>query len=150
MYDYRQLQNLMERTVHKYNQFEKKKHTYQGNLTLSHAELHTIACIGDYPGLNLTSLAKTKGITKSAASQMIYRLRDKGLVKKEVSANSDAEICIHLTEIGETVYQEHKIYHEHTNGQFFQMLQQLPENTAKEMEEILLKLDKSLDEWMKD
>lgn len=149
MYDYNQLQALMERTVHKYNQFEKIKHTYQGGVELTHAELHTIACIGDHPGLNLTTLAKMKGITKSAASQMIYRLRDKGLVTKEVAAHSDAAICIGLTEVGQRAYEEHKNHHEKANNQFFNMLEKVPEDTARELEQILLQFDQAIDEWMK-
>lgn len=150
MYDYNQLQVLMERTVHKYNQFEKQKHIYQGGVELTHAELHTIACIGDHPGLNLTTLAKIKGITKSAASQMIYRLRDKGLVTKEVAAHSDAAICIGLTGVGQRVYEEHRDYHLRTNNQFFNMLEKIPENTAKEMVQILLQFDQAIDQWMKE
>ena len=117
MYEYEKLTILMERIGNKYNQFEKKKHTSYGGIELTHREIHTIACIGDHPGLNLTKLASLQGITKSAASQMINRLRKKELVTKQVSAKSEAEIDIVLTKYGKVAYDEHKKYHATTSNQ---------------------------------
>lgn len=139
----------MERTVHKYNQFENKRRHYASGAEVTQAEIHTIACIGDNPGLNLTKLADIRGITKSAASQMVYRLRDKGLVKKQVSLNSDAEINIILTPIGQENYDAHKAYHATANDHFFQILKHMPEKTAEEMETLLREFDLALDEMLK-
>lgn len=148
MYDYNRLYTLMERIVHKYNQFEKRKRRYTSGVEVTQAEIHTIACIGDHPGLNLTQLASDKGITKSAASQMVRRLRDKGLVTKQISPNSDAEINLDLTPVGWEAYEAHRTYHTTTAGHFFWILSQLPEGTAKEMEHILQEFDVALDEMI--
>lgn len=148
MYDYQKLSELMERIGNKYNQFENKKHRNYGGVTLTHREIHTIACIGDHPGLNLTTLAARQGITKSAASQMINRLRKKELVTKKMSTNSEAEIEIALTSIGEIVYTEHQEYHKNANNQFLNLLEQVPEETAKQMEEVLVAFDQALDSWI--
>lgn len=148
MYNYNRLNTLMERIVHKYNQFEKKRRRYTGGAEVTQAEIHTIDCIGDHPGLNLTQLANDKGITKSAASQMVRRLRDKGLVIKHVSPTSDAEINLDLTAVGWEAYEAHKTYHATTAGHFFRILSQLPEDTAKEIEHILQEFDLALDEMI--
>lgn len=67
---------------------------------MSKAEIHTIAAVGDHPNINITSLAESLGITKGAASQMIYKRVDKGVEKKKVSPDSDTELVLNLTEDG--------------------------------------------------
>ncbi|WP_155829842.1 MarR family transcriptional regulator [Butyrivibrio sp. AC2005] len=43
------------------------------------------------------SLAKVRGITKGAVSQMVNKLVDRDLMEKRVSPDSDAAICLYLT-----------------------------------------------------
>ena len=74
MNDYVKLSSLMERVIHKYNQWESKKRTYGTSVPLSRAEIHTIAAVGDHPNINITTLAAVLGITKGAASQIaVYK-----------------------------------------------------------------------------
>ncbi|MFA9464666.1 MAG: MarR family winged helix-turn-helix transcriptional regulator [Velocimicrobium sp.] len=149
MEDYSRLSVLMERIIHKYNQVEQKKRLYGSNITLSRSEIHTIAAVGEHPEMNVTTLANMQGITKGAASQMIYKLVDKGFVQKSVSPTSDTQVCLTLTEQGRVAYGSHKEYHETTNEQFFALLREIPEDVSKQMEYLLEEFDKSLDEKLK-
>ncbi|KNZ42320.1 MarR family winged helix-turn-helix transcriptional regulator [Acetobacterium bakii] len=149
MGDFRQLSSLMERIIHKYNQAENKKRYFGTDLILTRTEIHTVVEVGDKPGLNITALAQKKGITKGAASQMIYKLVDKGLIRKEVSPVSDTEVCLSLTESGKAAYEAHQRYHEETNNLFFKTMRKMPEETMKEMEKILIEFDKILDIQLK-
>ena len=44
------------------------------------SEIHTIMAIGKNPGINVTNLSRLLGISRSAISQMMNRLKKKGLV----------------------------------------------------------------------
>lgn len=146
MYNYNELGQLMERIIHKYNQVEKKKRCYGSDTPLSRAEIHTIAAVGDDSGINITTLAKRQGITKGAASQMIYKLIDKGFIIKRVSPHSDTEVCLSLTEQGKVAYDSHTKHHETTNERFFSVLKDIPDDIGSKMEEVLREFDQALDE----
>jgi len=150
MRDYRSLSVLMERTIHKYNQTEKKQRQYGTDLTFSRVEIHTIEAIGEMEDINITRLAAYKGITKGAASQMIYKLVDKGAVKKSVSPNSDTEVRLELTDIGRKAYEGHKEFHKDSNEKLFAMLKDMPDELYEKVEEILHVFDDMLDEKLKD
>lgn len=145
MHDYRKLSQLMERTIHKYIQVEKIKRPYGTDMMLSRVEIHTISAVGDYPDINITSLAKLQGITKGAASQMIYKLVDKGLVEKRVSPNSDTEVCLTLTNLGKTAYESHKKYHETANEKFFEIMKEMPEEVEQQYIKVLEVFEQALD-----
>lgn len=146
MKDYRELAWQMERTIHKYAQYEKKPQTYCGNITLTQPEIHTIAIIGDQEGISVTQLAAARGITKGAVSQMIYKLVDKGLVEKRVSPNSDSELNLHLTKKGRQAFAEHRKKHEAMENKFSALMNNIPENTAQYIMEFMKAFEKELDE----
>ncbi len=149
MRDYRAISALMERTIHKYNQTENKQRHYGTDLTFSRVEIHTIEAIGEMEDINITRLASCQGITKGAASQMIYKLVDKGAVKKSVSPNSDTEVRLELTELGQKAYEGHKEFHKASNEKLFIMLRDMPDELYKKMEEMLHMFDDMLDEKLK-
>lgn len=149
MKEYQKISRLMERIIHKYNQVEKIKRYYGSDVLLSRAEIHTISAVGDYSNINVTTLAKLLGVTKGAESQMIYKLVDKGFVNKQVSPNSDTEVCLTLTDKGKIAYNKHMEYHAAANDIFFDMLREMPKEVEIQLEYLLEKFDKSLDDRLK-
>ena len=145
MNDYVKLSSLMERVIHKYNQWESKKRTYGTSVPLSRAEIHTIAAVGDHPNINITTLAVVLGITKGAASQMIYKLVDKGAVEKRVSPDSDSEVVLNLTEQGQINYEMHREYHRQTNEEILIMLRDNPQPLYDQLTELLSVFERSID-----
>ncbi len=146
--EYRELTWLIERTIHKYTQFEKKPQRYCRDLMLTQPEIHTIALIGDQEGINLTKLAGLRGITKGAASQMIYKLVDKDLVKKKISPNSDSEINLFLTKKGKKAREEHRRRHEAMGERFEELLKDIPKDVQQKMRDFLLSFEKELDGYV--
>lgn len=140
----------MERVIHKYNQWENKKRTYGTDILLSKSEIHTIAAVGDNPGINVTALADVLGITKGAASQMIYKLVDKGTVEKRVSPDSDTEVSLNLTENGQKNYAAHKEYHNQANDESLELLKTMPESFCVHMIEFLSAFEKTMDKNLKE
>ena len=146
MRDYSEMTSLMERVIHKYTQWEDKKRTYGTDLPLSKAEIHTIAAVGSHPNINITSLAERLGITKGAASQMIYKLVDKGIVEKKVSPDSDTEVVLNLTENGMINYKAHEEYHRQTNDKAMKLLEDMPDPFYQYMLEYFSAFENVIDE----
>jgi len=141
---------LFQRVVHKYIQFESKKRYYGTDILITVAEIHTIDAIGGHDGINLISLAKYLGVTKGSASQMIYKLVDKGLVEKNTAPNSDREIVIRLTEKGKQAYDNHKTMHQKAKGRMDSLVANMSPDILAEalsyMERFESELDNYLDE----
>jgi DNA-binding MarR family transcriptional regulator len=135
----------MERIIHKYNQTENKLRNYGTGILLTRTEIHTIDLIGNNEGINITQLALKQGITKGAVSQMIYKLVNKGLITKHVSPDSDTEVRMELTEVGITAYQAHQRFHIETNEEFFQLLQNMPDETYDQMITVLMEFERMID-----
>lgn len=112
----------IERVLHKYMQLEEMPFTYGDGIKLTQREIHAIDAIGENPDANITQLAEMQGITKAAMSQMIYRLRDKGYVKKATAPESDRELRILLTSNGNSAFKAHKEYHAKRSGDFVDLL----------------------------
>ena len=149
MHDYREISRLMERTMHKYVQAEKVPRDYGQGIFMTQTEIHTIAIIGDRPGINVTELAKLRGVTKGAASQLIYKLVDKGYVCKETSPNSDTAVCLTLTDTGRIAYEGHNAYHEKSGSEFMKELSEMPKEFEDYGIKMLTAFDKYLDEKLK-
>ncbi|MFA9375809.1 MAG: MarR family winged helix-turn-helix transcriptional regulator [Lachnotalea sp.] len=149
MKDFRSMSALTERIIHKYNQVEKKKRSYGADILLTRAEIHTIEAVGNQQGINVTTLAGKLGITKGAASQMIYKLVDKNLVQKTVSPDSDTEVCLYLTNSGKIAFDEHRKYHATHDAKFFDAVQNLPEEMIEQMVSIMERFEKELDDSLK-
>ena len=141
MNSYKELAWLMERIIHKYIQYEKKPQVYCKDIILTQPEIHTIAIVGDSEGL-----AKVRGITKGAVSQMVNRLVDRDLMEKRVSPDSDAAVCLYLTKKGKAARNDHRKMHENMGTMYEAMLDQIPESTLDSMRQFLEAFDKALDD----
>jgi len=150
MQDYSEFPMLMERVIHKYNQWENKKRTYGTDDLLSRSEIHTIVAVGSNPGINVTTLAEVLGITKGAASQMIYKLVDKGAVEKKISPDSDTEVVLNLTDKGMKNYEAHNKYHQQANDKSLALLKDMPESVYKSALEYLSSFERNIDEILKE
>ncbi|MCR5289329.1 MAG: MarR family transcriptional regulator [Treponema sp.] len=137
---------LWERIIHKYTQVEKMPQKYCDNLLLTQPEIHTVVSIGDQEGIGVTQLAKIRGITKGAVSQMIYKLVDKGVVEKHVSPDSDAAVSLFLTDKGKQVCLEHRKRHEAQSDMFMRLMSSLSEENLLKMTEFFNSFEKELDE----
>ena len=146
MNDFKKISRLTEKVLHKYYQLEKQPREYSPGVVLKQAEIHTISLIGDYPDINISTLAKMRGITRGGASQMVYKLEEKGLIRKRISPTTDNEVCLSLTDIGQKAYQAHIQYHEETNSDFLKELENIPEEYATYLIKLLEHFDKSIDE----
>ena len=145
MTDPKEMAWQMERIIHKYSQYEKRPQVYCKDIMLTQPEIHTIAIVGDHEGINVTQLAAMRGITKGAASQMVYKLVDKGLIKKQVSAESDAAVSLFLTKKGQQARKEHRKLHETMGTKFDALLSRIPDDVKDTMMDFLKAFEEEMD-----
>lgn len=148
MRDYNTLFESIECVINKYNQLDKQKRAYGTGISLTNTEIHIIATIGDNPNINITELAKLKGVTKGAVSQIIYKLVDKGLVEKKVSAESDAQVNLSLTKTGTINYEGHIEYHKKKNKMLCVSLESMNDDTYGMLNQALSEFERILEERM--
>lgn len=128
MRDYEKFLEQIERVIHQYNQRENKKKSYGTDDLLTQTEIHIVAVIGEQPGIGVKALAKKKGVTAGAASQMIKKMVKKELIYKQISAESEAKIELFLTEKGRICFTEHQKIHEEANKKWYSLFDKLDDN----------------------
>lgn len=91
----------MEKKASNYYTFISIAHRYAGktfdygpDLKVNMNEVHTLIDVYDNPGITVTELAARSFRSKSAVSQALKKLEDKGLIFRNIS-NADAKI-VHL------------------------------------------------------
>lgn len=65
--------------------------------------------IGENHAINITELNVILGISKSAVSQTITKLSNKGLLCKKKRERNDKEVCLQLTPLGQKALELHKL-----------------------------------------
>lgn len=109
--DLMQLSDAWIRILTKMSNLDGTPRDYGSGNLLHNAEIHTIMRIGRDPGLNITALAAREGISKSAISQMVSRLEQKGLVKRYRSPDNGKETLLQLTAAGRVAHLGHEQHH---------------------------------------
>lgn len=142
--EFKNLSVLMERVIHEYVQIEQRTWDYGNGLKLSRPEIHTIMLVSANPGISVTALAKKRGITKGAASQLIYKMVDRGLIEKRVSSESDAQVSLTLTDLGREINALHDEYHRTNAEPLFAYLKELPDETARALIDVMAYFDEAL------
>lgn len=135
--------DIFMRLVNQYRMMDEKIPYYSksADMLLHISEVHTIDAIGRNENINVTNLAKFRGVTKGAISQMIKKLAGKGLVIKSVSSETENEVVLRLTESGKEVFDEHKKYHESLNGKIAELLSRVPKEAVDNFANLSLDLE---------
>lgn len=96
----REFLRLLENVVHKYTAVENEPWDYGNGVVLSRPETQALMAVENEPGISVTALAKKRGLSKGAVSQVVRRLVDKGMIDKTISPETDTQVCLYLTELG--------------------------------------------------
>ncbi len=79
---------------------------------LYYTEIHTLVVIAKRPGINLTQLSKSLGVSKSAASKFVKKLLHKDYLVKSKAVDNQREVLFNLTPKGICAYQGHELFSE--------------------------------------
>lgn len=111
---------------------------------LTKAEIHTIEAIGDHPGISVTGLAALRGISKSAASQILSRLKAKGLAAQLPAEGSARDTSLELTKEGAIAYRRHAAYHRKLYESIEARLAAMPQAFGRELEDLLREIEERI------
>ena len=100
------------RLVNLFNESEGKPVDYGTGSLLTRAEIHTVEAVGNHQDLSVTQLSALMGTSKSASSQMVSRLKAKGLVVQAFLPGSDRDTVLTLTADGYRAYLAHQEFHD--------------------------------------
>ncbi|HCE12623.1 MAG TPA: MarR family transcriptional regulator [Enterococcus sp.] len=75
-------------------------------------EVHLIEAIHDLPHPNVTQLAETLFLTRSAVTKLTQKLLKKAAITRYQSPENKKEILFALTEEGQSVYEIHRDLHQ--------------------------------------
>ncbi|HNV47070.1 MAG TPA: MarR family winged helix-turn-helix transcriptional regulator [Spirochaetota bacterium] len=107
------------RVVNLFQEVERQPMDFGIGMMLHPSEIHTVDAIGDSDGINVTALAHRLGVTKGAVSQMVTKLKRRGLVNKLKSVDNDRDVVLALTPKGRRAYDAHKRFHLEMYHDFF-------------------------------
>jgi len=108
-----QYQELSAKAEHLYrfvNLFKasfQKIRNYSGHL-INMAEVHDLTYIDDHPGTTASHIAKTTRRTRGAVSQVLSKLENNKLIRREQSPDNASVMLLYTTEIGKQISDAHK------------------------------------------
>ena len=95
----------------------------------SAAEIHLVDTIGRHPNANVTEMARYQGVTKSAISQKLRKLENKGIILRSRDALNAKEVNVELTKAGWRAFNLHEEHHRAQDSEMFEFLEKAsPEN----------------------
>jgi len=100
-----------ERAFHKYAAYESQPRDFGIGFPLTQSEIHAIVVVCENEGISLGELARQRGVTKGAMSQLVTRLVKKGLVEKEIAEHSASYVSLTSTKLGRKAYENHANAH---------------------------------------
>lgn len=110
----------LERLFVKWMELEKRTRTYGTKIALHPSEIHTIEVIGQSEDLNITQIASKLGIRLASASEIITKLKKKGLVLKYNMEDNKKEKLVRLTPLGRQAFEGHAKFHQqYEDGESF-------------------------------
>ena len=104
---------------------------------VTRAELHLVSTIAANGDRSVTELARDRGVTKGAISQLLARLEKKGLIEKRVDEANASRLLVRLTAEGQLVHQAHDQLHDLICGFFVEEVGDLDEETLVLIKEFL-------------
>ncbi len=72
------------------------------------SEIHTLVCIGEYPDMNLTTLAARLEVSKSAASKFVAKLLQAGCITKTKAPTNARDVLFRVTATGRRAIDGHR------------------------------------------
>jgi DNA-binding MarR family transcriptional regulator len=72
---------------------------------LSGGEMNVIDSLGNTAGLRMSDVARRMLISAPNVTRLVKRLEERGLVRRERSAESDREVIVRLTRRGESLFE---------------------------------------------
>ncbi|WP_027408497.1 MarR family transcriptional regulator [Anoxybacteroides tepidamans] len=112
-------------------------------------EVHCIEYIGNNVDANVTKLAESFYMTRSAMSKLTKKLMQKGLIESYQKPDNKKEIYFRLTEQGKVIYKIHEELHKEFRERDKAVFEQVTEEQFDGMLSFVEKYSKHLDAEIK-
>jgi DNA-binding MarR family transcriptional regulator len=136
------------RIANLYAQAEGEPSDYGTGALLTRTEIHTVEAVGNHPGCNVTLLAQVMGVSKSAASQTLSRLKAKDLVEQSPHPEGGRETALNLTASGRQAYKRHAQGHKRLYEAIDAQLASIDPATKTRLAAMLSELEAQLSKWV--
>ena len=135
-------------------EYDSLPHRY-GDDILYQAEAYIVHEVGNNPNISVTELAETLKKTKSACSQLVKRVMDKGLVYQIRDEKNRRVYHLRLTPDGEKVYRDHIEFNKNCQNITFDLLSEFSDKELEihaRVQKVINKayqgdLDRSKEKW---
>lgn len=134
----------------KFQKFDKNPIELGMGQKLYPSEIHILDAIGNGTGNNVTVLSQKFGITKGAVSQVVNKLHEKNLIKKEKNPGNAKEIILSLTDEGRNAFKIQDDQNKNFEYEFFNYFKNLKQDEIDSFFEIMDKIDQFMDRFLKD
>lgn len=138
------------RIVNKFKALEKIPIDHGTGDLLYASEINTLEIIGKFPGINITQLAKKRGVTKGAVSQVVAKLVKKQLITKNQAPDSDKILPLELTAAGEVAFENHEKFHAKYDGPMIKKLNAMNAEQLSLVTDTFEMLENTIDSYLKD
>lgn len=137
------------RVVTNISKLNRKTRYYGTDQPLYEAEIHMIKSIKENEGIHVTGLADMLGVTKGAVSQIIMKLKHKGMIVKDTDPRNLSRLILRLTVKGETAYLHHEKLHQEFDRLFNAALETATEENRSFLKDFLNALDEQINDFEK-
>ncbi|MDH5525586.1 MAG: MarR family transcriptional regulator [Desulfobulbaceae bacterium] len=138
------------RIVNKFRALEKIPIDHGTGDLLYASEINTLEIIGKFSGINITQLAKKRGVTKGAASQIVSKLVAKKLVTKNPNLGNDKVLSLQLTKVGRVAFENHEKFHAKYDSPMLEKLNEMSNEQLAIVTETFAMLESTIDNYLKD
>lgn len=148
-----QIQGFTEtflRIINKFKILEKIPIDHGTGDLLYSSEINTLEIIGKYSGINMTQLAKKRGVTKGAVSQIVTKLVKKKLVTKNQAPDSNKELSLQLTTSGVIAFKNHEKFHAKYDQPMIEKLKIMNPEQLAVLSDVFDMLEGTIDNYLKD
>ena len=130
--------------LEKYTRISKMPFDFGIGEELFPQEIHLISAVAHTGRASVSELARRFGTTKGAASQMVGKLVDKGLLTKRRDPDKGSRLIIEPTDKGRAAHEGHMNFHKEHDRPFFDWLAGL----CTEEYQFFSALCEKMDIWM--
>lgn len=104
-------------------EYDSMPHRYSEDVVLYQAEGELVDEVALHPDITVTELARILKKTPSACSQLIRKLKAKGIVAQIRNTHNNREYYLELTEFGQKVFKSHVAFSEMCQEKMKKMLE---------------------------
>lgn len=138
------------RIINKFKALEKIPIDHGTGDLLYASEINTLELIGKFSGINMTQLARKRGVTKGAVSQTVTKLVKKQLVTKNQAPDNDKVLSLELTKAGKVAFENHEKFHAKYDSPIIDKLNGMSAEQFTLITDTFEMLEGTIDSYLKD